>query len=389
MQDEEKLDKILERFYNRYNRYNTKVLEELGKAIKQFDGLTPSEAHKLGQQLKYSNNINDLLNELSRISGKSIQDIDTLLDKVAVENVAFAEAYGDVKKYQDNVRLQRYVNTIKKETYGTFKNLAKSKNIGFTFKDENNKTIFKPMRMVYRDLIDEAVYNVSSGVSDYQSAMRNTIKQLADSGVKVHEEKTSYISGYNRRIDSSVRQAVLTGVRQVNLGVQQMVGEEFGADGYEISAHFLCADDHLDIQGRQFSKKEYERLNDDLERPIGELNCKHFAFAIILGVNLPSYTKKQLNQYKRYSQKKIEYNGKEYTRYDASQVQRRFETEIRKQKDRQIIARSSGDKEEISNAQNRISQLTKEYNNFSKVAGLSTYKNRLQVSGYHRLKSYD
>lgn len=389
MQDEEKLDKILERFYLRYNRYNTKVLEELGKAIKQFDGLTPSEAHKLGQQLKYSNNIDDLLNELSRISGKSIQDVNTLLDKVAVENVAFAEAYGDVKKYQDNIRLQRYVNTIKKETYGTFKNLAKSKNIGFTFKDENNKTIFKPMRMVYRDLIDEAVYNVSSGVSDYQSAMRNTIKQLADSGVKVHEEKTSYISGYSRRIDSSVRQAVLTGVRQVNLGVQQMVGEEFGADGYEISAHFLCADDHLDIQGRQFSKKEYERLNDDLERPIGELNCKHFAFAIILGVNLPSYTKKQLNQYKRYSQKKIEYNGKEYTRYDASQVQRRFETEIRKQKDRQIIARTSGDKEEISNAQNKISQLTKEYNNFSKVAGLSTYKNRLQVSGYHRLKSYD
>ena len=232
-------------------------------------------------------------------------------------------------------------------------------------------------------------YNVSSGVLYYQSAMRNTIRQLADSGVKVHYEKTTYKSGYTRRIDSSVRQAVLTGVRQVNLGIQERVGEEFGADGVEISAHFLCADDHLDIQGQQYTKKEFERLNSDLDRPIGELNCKHFAFAVILGVNLPSYTKKQLKEYKKYSQHKITYNGKKYTRYEASQVQRNLETEIRKQKDRQIIGRASGNSDEITKSQSKITQLTKEYNKFSKSAGLSTYKNRLEVSGYHRLKSYD
>lgn len=389
MQDEEKLDKILEKFYNRFNKYNTKVLEELGNVIKQFDGLTPSQAHKLGQELKYSNNADDLLNELSRISGKSVQDIDVLLDKVAKENVGFAEQYGEVKDYEDNLRLQRYVNTIKKETNNTFKNLSKTKNIGFTLIDKDNNRIFKPLKKLYRDLIDEAVFNVSTGVFDYKSAMRNTIKQLADSGIKVHEEKTSYISGYSRRIDSSVRQAILTGVRQVNLGVQEMVGEEFGADGYEISAHFLCADDHLDIQGRQFSKKEYERLNEDLERPIGELNCKHFAFAIIMGVNLPSYTNKQLRDFKTNSLKKVSYKGKTYTKYEASQIQRKLETEIRRQKDRQIISRASGDGDEISKSQSKITQLTKEYNNFSKIAGLNVYKDRLTVSGYHRLKSYD
>ena len=386
MQDQEKLDKILEKFYIRYNKYNTKILEELGNTIKLFDGLTPSEAHKLGQELKYNNNVNDLLKELSRISGKSIEDINTLLDEVAKENVGFAEAYGEVKSYEDNLRLQRYVNTIKKETNYTFKNLSKTKNIGFTLKNEKGKTIFKSMKLVYKDLIDEAVFNVSTGVIDYQSAMRNTIKQLADSGIKVHEAKTTYKTGYTRRIDTSVRQAVLTGVRKVNLGVQEMVGKEFGADGYEISAHFLCADDHLDIQGQQYTKKEYEKLNNDLERPIGELNCKHFAFAIIMGVNLPSYTKKQLNEYKRYSTKKVSYKGKTYTRYEASQVQRNLETQIRKQKDRQIIARASNDKEEIGIAQNKITQLTKEYNNFSNAVGLDTYKNKLTVSGYKKVK---
>lgn len=382
MKDEKKLDAILERFYNSYNKYNTKVLEELGNVIKQFDGLNPSQAHKLGQELKYSNNVDELLKELSKISGKSIQDIDKLLEEVAKENVGFQDAYN--VDYTDQIK--RYVETIEKETYGTFKNLSKSKNLGFTFKNKDGKIIFKPMKDVYRDLIDEAVYNVSTGVEDYQKAMRNTINQLADSGIKVHEAKTSYLSGYNRRIDSSVRQAVLTGVRKINLGVQEMVGEQFGADGYEISAHFPCADDHLDIQGRQYSKEEYEELNDHLARPIGELNCTHFAFAIVLGVSLPSYTKKQLNEYKRNSLEKVTYKDKTYTKYEMQELMRRTETEIRKQKDRQIIAKASNNNEEILKAQNKISQLTTEYNKISKISGLPTYKNRLTVSGYKKIK---
>lgn len=382
MQDEEKLDKILEKFYIRFNKYNTKILEELGNIIKQFDGLNPSQAHKLAQELKYSGNLDKITKELSRISGKSVQDIKKLYKEVAKENLEFSEAL----KMDYTDQINRYVLTIANETTNTFKNLSNTKNIGFTFKDKNGKIIFKPLENVYKDLIDEAVFNVSTGVIDYQKAMRNTINQLANSGIKVNEEKTTYESGYTRRIDSSVRQAVLTGVRKINLGVQEMVGEQFGADGYEISAHFPCADDHLDIQGRQYSKEEYKELNEDLVRPIGELNCTHFAFAIVLGVSLPSYTKKQLNEYKRKSLEKVTYKDKTYTKYEATQVQRKLETEIRKQKDRQIIARASGDKDAISDAQRKITQLTKEYNNFSNASGLDTYKNRLVVSGYKRIK---
>ena len=412
MKDEKKLDAILERFYNSYNKYNTKVLEELGNVIKQFDGLTPSQAHKLGQELKYSNNVDKLLNELSKISGKSIQDIDTLLDKVAEENVEFSEIYYEVKgkdyiPYEKNDSLRRYVETIKMETMGTFINLSKQKNIGFTTK-WGNGTIFKPLENVYRDLIDEAVFNVSTGVADYQKAMRNTIKQLADSGIKVNEEKTTYESGYTRRIDSSVRQAILTGVKKINLGVQEKVGKDFGADGWEIDAHSPCADDHLDTQGKQFSEEEFNNLNSEGEatsydgelvdikrytkkgrmyfRPVSELNCTHFAYAIVLGVSLPSYSNKMLKEYRENSLEEIEYKGRKYTRYEATQIQRRMETEIRRQKDRQIIARASGDKDEIQDAQRKITQLTKEYNNFSNASGLDTYKNRLVVSGYKRVK---
>lgn len=390
MKDDKKLDAVLERFYDTYNRYNTKVLEKLGEAIKRFDGLTPTEAHKLAQEMKYSSDMDQLLNELSRLSGKSVEDIDQLLDEVAKENVGFAEVYNKKNKklsYKNNVQLQRYVTTIKEETYGTFKNLAKSKNIGFTFKDKKGNTIFKPLKKTYRDLIDEAVYNVSTGVTNYQAAMRSTIKQLANSGIKVHEATTTYTSGYTRRIDSSVRQSVLTGIRKVNIGVQEQVGKELGADGVEISAHSPCAEDHLDIQGKQYTKKEFDKINGSLDRPIGELNCRHFIFSIIMGVNLPSYTDKYLRQLREESLEEVSYKGKTYTKYEATQVQRKLETAVRRQKDTQIIARASGDTDGVAQAQKKISQLTKEYANFSSSAGLDVYKDRMSVSGYRRVKT--
>lgn len=390
MKDDKKLELLLERFYNRFNQYNTKVLEKLGEAIKKFDGVSPSTAHKIAQELKYGADMDDLMAELSKLSGKSIKDIEEAFDSIAEENVAFAEVYAKAKNmefvdYKDNDQLKRLVKGIAGETNATFKNLSKTRAIGFVLKDEKGKKTFKNLKDTYRDLIDEAVFNVETGVSDYQSAMRGVMKQLADSGVKIHEEKVGYKSGYNVRIDSAVRQNVLTGVRQVNLEVQKQVGRQYGADGIEISAHSPCAEDHLSIQGKQFSNKEFKKLNASLERPIGEYNCRHFVFSIVLGINQPSYSDKMLNQMNRESQSVIEYDGNKYTKYEATQVQRKLETAIRKEKDRQIIARASGDKDGVSVAQSNISTLTSKYNDFSKSAGLDTYKNRLSVSGYHRV----
>ena len=390
MKDDKKLELLLERFYNRFNKYNTKVLQKMGEAIKKFDGISPTTAHKIAQQLKYGADIDDLITELGELSGKSIKDINEAFDLVAEENVAFAEVYAKVKNmefvdYKDNEQLQRLVKGIAGETNATFQNISRAKAIGFVLKDAEGNKIFKDLKKTYNDLIDEAVFNVTTGTTDYQSAMRGVMKQLADSGVKIHEEKVGYSSGYNVRIDSAVRQNVLTGIRQVNLEIQKQVGRDFGADGVEISAHSPCAEDHLHIQGKQYSNKEFARINGDLERPIGEYNCRHFVFSVVLGVNKPSYTNKMLNEMNRESQSIIEYEGKKYTSYEATQVQRKLETAIRKEKDRQIIARASGDKDGVSVAQKNITTLTHKYNDFSKNAGLDTYKNRLSVSGYHKV----
>ena len=392
MKDDKKLELLLEKFYNRFNQYNTKVLEKLGEAIKKFDGVSPSMAHKIAQELKYGTDINDLMAELSRLSGKSIKDIEEAFDIVAEENVAFAEVYAKAKNmefvdYKNNEQLQRLVKGIAGETNATFKNISKTRAIGFVLKDKNGNKIFKDLKKTYIDLIDEAVFNVETGVSDYQSAMRGVIKQLADSGVKIHEEKVGYPSGYNRRIDSSVRQNVLTGVRKVNITTQKIVGRQFGANAIELSLTFPCADDHAPYEGKIYTHKEFENIQSSLDRPFFQWNCRHFGFQVVKGISQPQYTQKYLDQKHAQEHEEFYFEGKKINQVEANDLMRKIETSIRRNKDAQIIGRSAGNKEIVANSQQNITALTHKYNELSKVSNLPTYKNRLVVSGYRRVNA--
>jgi hypothetical protein len=149
----------------------------------------------------------------------------------------------------------------------------------------------------------------------------------------------------------------------------------------------LCAEDHLPYQGRQYTKQAYEELNNTLARPIGTMNCKHFTYSIVLGVSSPSYTNYQLKQFQLESRTKINYKGKEYSKYEITQLQRKLETEVRKQKDFQIIAVASGNKRAIAKAQQNITRLTNEYKNLSKAAGIPTQMERMRVPGYKRVST--
>ena len=383
----DKLELALERFVRRFEEFNTKVLEEFGKTISKFDGLSVTQAHKIAEQIKNGRDIDKILTDLERISELSRKDIEDLLEITAKENIDFANTYYEAKKmdkvsYETSKQFQNLVKAVEKTTKGEFTNLSKT--TALKLLKDNGKPLYLDIKKAYNEVIDRCVLAVATGQTNYQKAMYDTIKQLSSSGVKKVYYDNKGKQAYARRLDSSVRMNILDGVRQVNIGIQEQVGKEFGANGVEISAHGLCAPDHINIQGRQYSKKEFKKLNSTLTRPIGELNCTHFVFSIVLGISSPNYTKKQLEEFERESNSKVEYQGKTYTKYEATQVQRKLETSIRQQKDLQIIAKASGDKETIGLAQKNITNLTKEYKNFSEVAGLDTKMNRLRVVGYKR-----
>ena len=422
MINEELQEKLLSVFDKRFEDYNTKVLEELGNVIKQFKDLTPSQAHKLAQQLKYNITVKQLLDELSKISGLSVKDLKTILEKVAKENIGFADVYYksrglETPIYSENKALQRLVNSVYNISGAEFKNIAKS--TGFRLLGDNGEPLLLDIDETYKYVIDKCVIAVSQGKETYQQAMRNTLKQLSESGVR----KIDYANNYSRRIDSSVRMNVLDAVREVSNQSQMLFGEEFGYNAVEVSHHSNSAPDHsnndiengkFDIDGHQFVKLDilkeqikngmekeitlkdidevnhrvkckgkwyydFDYINNNLNRPVSTMSCYHYIFSVVLGVSRPQFTDKQLEEDKKKNNDGFEFEGKHYTFYDGEQLLNRIALEIRKNKDTQIMAKSSGDNDLILSLQTKITQLTTKYRQIVKVSGLP---NKLATKGW-------
>ena len=224
--------------------------------------------------------------------------------------------------------------------------------------------------------------------------MRKAIKQIGQSGLKTLD----YESGRSMRLDSAIRQNTLEGLRTLTNQIQEQFGEEFGADGVEVSHHINSAPDHIDtVDGKQFSLngdrvvkgklyKDFNTVNNSLDRQVSTLNCRHYIFSIVLGVNKPQYTDKQLEEDKKKNKQGCVFEGKHYSNYEGEQLQRLIERRIREQKDVQILAKSSGDKELTLQAQTKITQLTTKYKQLCNASGLpNQLKIRASVGGYKRI----
>lgn len=404
MLSDEVIDKVVERLAVRMEQANEYIMQEIGKSIKKIGTLTPSKAQQLAQIMKYGGDYDKIVKRLNEITKLNVSEIKKIFQEVAKKDYQFAEQFYKYrgKKYipwEENTALQEQVNTIAKMTAKEYVNLTKT--LAFATYNSKGNVKYTKISKMYQELLDEAVLNVGQGKESFNSAMYRTLKQLGESGIRT----VDYPSGKSMRADSAIRMQMKGALSNMHNEIQQQIGEEFDADGIEISVHLNPAPDHEQVQGRQFSKKEFEKFQNDEDatsydgmffpaiseetgydrRAISQYNCYHYTFSIVLGVNKPQYSNEQLKQIIEDNEKGFEIDGVHYTNYEGTQLQRKFETEIRKQKDTQILARASGNDRLIYESQERITQLTNKYRELSKASGLPTSMERTRVSGYRRV----
>ena len=348
---------------------NNYVVQRICERIRKIGDIGTADAYRLKTAIEYAGaDIKAIEKEVARIMGTNQQEIERLFEEVAKENVDFANTFYKARnmdllqRYTSRSALASLVDAVKRQALDGTANISNTYMVGF----KRGKQII-PLREYYISTIDRAITYVQTGVVDYQSAMRSTVREMAQSGLR----RVTWESGYSRRLDSSARMNILEGVRRLNSQMMEETGREFGADGVEISAHGLCAPDHRDIQGKQYSKEEFERLNRRLERPIGTLNCQHFITPIILGVSKPVYSRKELADINKRSAERIEYKGQKMSLYEASQKQRQMETAIRYAKDERDAMIAAGDKLGAAQARKKSAALGAEYKRFCEQARLT------------------
>lgn len=75
----------------------------------------------------------------------------------------------------------------------------------------------------------------------------------------------------------------------------------------------------------------------------------------------------------------IEFDGKKYNDYQATQMQRRIERTIRKKKREEVAFEAAGQTEQATAAKAYLRALNKKYKDFSKAAGLPEQRDRMKV----------
>lgn len=393
---EEMENVMIERLVQRQIKANERILKELGKIIGEIGELTPSEAYTIAQQLKYGESLNKIVKILSSTSQLTEKEIYKMLEKEARHNLALKKIFFQANEidyipYEQNASLKNLVREIALATVGTYRNISMT--TGLTYLDMYGNKITKPIEQAYWEIVDNAIMNVSTGKESFWQAMKNQLSTIGNAGVQSIE----YESGYHRRIDSALRMNLSDGLNELAQRQQELIGNEFQSNGWEITVHENPADDHAEVQGHIFTNEEYERLNTFGEatdingrlidihnkygdfRPISTLNCYHTAFSIVIGVSKPRYTQEELDKIIADNNKGFEFEGKHFTNYQGQQLQRKIETEIRKAHETNIMAKASGQQELIDKSQNRIDMLTHKYYELSKASGLRTKLQRIRL----------
>ena len=303
-----------------YQSLELEIIEEIAKRIA-----------KVG----YANTVvlNDI--QIAQEMGLLYQDVILMVAKynnVTYEEIAkiFSEAGATTLKFDDEIYTEAGLNPLPiKQSSGMVqllnstitKTTSNLQNLVMTAANTSQTQFYNAMNKAYME--------VSTGVKSYSQSILDAIDEISSQGAVI-----TYPSGRNMSIESAVRMNVITGVNQTCGKLQELRANELGWDLMEITAHSGARPEHASWQGKivsRSSKKGYLSLKDigyGTATGFKGVNCRHDWYPYYKGSSR-TYSDKQL---KEWQEEKVVYNGEEISKYEATQVQRKLERQIRKDK---------------------------------------------------------
>lgn len=318
----------------------------------------------------------------------SDDEIDRIYDEVVKSGYARNEELYTSKgkeyiPYAENKQLQQLVKAVKNQTKSEYRNITGS--LGFAVRNADNTLSFTPLADFYQRTLDNGLMQIASGAVDYNTVLKKAVKAMTDSGLRT----VDYASGWSNRVDVAARRALMTGFNQVVAKVNEDNAEQLGTECFEVSYHRGARPTHQVWQGRVYSKKELETVC-GLGTVTGlcGANCYHSYSPFIKGIDTPTYSEEELDRMNEEENTPKEYNGRQYTAYEAQQRQRQLETAMRAERQKiELLTQGGADDDTITGAKVRYFQRQDEYVKFSKAMGLPKQWERITVNGKNALGS--
>ena len=318
----------------------------------------------------------------------SDDEIDRIYDEVVKSGYARNEELYTSKgkehiPYAENKQLQQLVKAVKNQTKSEYRNITGS--LGFAVRNADNTLSFTPLADFYQRTLDNGLMQIASGAVDYNTVLKRAVKAMTDSGLRT----VDYASGWSNRVDVAVRRALMTGFNQVVAKVNEDNAEQLGTEYFEVSYHRGARPTHQVWQGRVYNKKELETVC-GLGTVTGlcGANCYHSYSPFMKGIDTPTYSEEELDRMNEEENTPKEYNGRQYTAYEAQQRQRRLETAMRADRQQiELLTQGGADDDTITGAKAKYFQRQDEYVKFSKAMNLPQQWERVTVNGKNALGS--
>lgn len=322
-------DKLCDQLITLYGELDNVIVGDIVRRLLKTGEMTDT-AKWQAKQLQGSGMLyDDVLTEIARRTDATKNHVKALFEDAGVEsvkndNVRYREAglEGIIKL---SPAAMQVLNAGYEKCLGELSNLT--------------LTTANTAEQAYITACNNAYMQESSGAFDNKTAIRNAVKASAAQGTEV-----LYPSGHIDKLDVAVRRSVLTGVGQTCRQLSLTNANDMGCDLMEITAHSGARPSHAEWQGQLVSlsgRKGYLSLKDigfGTGDGFGGWNCRHDWYPFFEGISSRNYSDKRL---KELNAKNIEYNGKKYTEYEISQMQRKFERDIRSLK-REAVAYDTG-----------------------------------------------
>jgi hypothetical protein len=315
--DFEKIAKQAEKIYS---ELELEIIKEIAERIANvgYGNTVVLNDIKIAQEMGIM--YQDIINLVAKYNEASVSQIQEIFDTAGAQTLKF-----DDKIYKEagliplplkqSPSMIQLLSATAKKTHNNLSNLV--------------MTTATASQTEFYNAMNKAYMEVSTSVKSYSEAILDSVKAMGNKGAYI-----TYPSGQHRSIESAVRMNVLTSVNQTCGKLQELRADEMGWDLMELTAHSGARPEHAEWQGKIVSRsgqKGYLSLDDI---GYGEVtgfkgvNCRHDWMPYYKG-STRTYTNQELNELKN---EKVSYNGKNISKYEATQIQRRMERQIRNDK---------------------------------------------------------
>ena len=372
------LDAMPDAFVQLAQQVEDEILQDVARRIGKMGTLTETADWQLWRYQQTEAVRENVVKLLAKYSGKSEATIRRLLKEAATEAMEREDAiyyhYNlEPTPFEESAALNNLLNAGARQTCGTWRNLT--------------ATTANTVSGAFERTLDVAWGKVATGAFDYKTAVKQAVDSLADEMPEI-----TYPSGHTDSLEVAARRAVLTGVNQTAGKLQEARMDEMNVEFVETSAHGGARPSHAEWQGRRFHRggavdylgKHYP----DFEQATGYgtgaglcgWNCRHTFFAVFpeLG-DPPAWTRDQLEEL---NARNIEYNGKQYTRYEINQMQRARERNVRRWKKRYLAETEAG--VDTTDSAVRLKAARQSLSDFTKATGGRVDSARTSVPKFGR-----